>query len=315
MSVNEARHSEIQVLKSETYRKFEYGDFAEAGLLLDQAHALDFDDKEIQTALKACGFWVQRVESLENLPENGAKGDYLCRQWTIFVEHCRMRYAHSFEEGLQRLKIWVHTEALNFYRTQDSESSYPGTFLGIGRCLKSLGRFEEAIGSFERALRNADVNNSESMAELADTYALIGEMKPAKVLMREALYIDASRIEIDHLTAPVFIRLIERVEAEISRDKGEFNEWLAIYGNIWAVLNVKRELSTIEFGKLKQTIYALRNEIADGDFQGQLRPRLINSYFRLIDHYQSTGVNRKAIQEALINIKQLSPKIYEMYSE
>ena len=69
----------------------------------------------------------------------------------------------------------------------------------------------------------------------------------------------------------------------------------------------------MEYGKLKQMIHAMKSEIADGDEDGTLMPRLINAYLRLIDHYQSTGADRGASEEALMNIKLLNPVIYERY--
>ena len=88
-----------------------------------------------------------------------------------------------------------------------------------------------------------------------------------------------------------------------------------MYGAIWGVLDVKRELSPVEYGKLKQAIYAMKSEIADGDERGVLTPRLINHYFRLIDHYQSAGADRSAIEEAMISVKLLSPSVYMTYFE
>lgn len=309
------RSSDINNLITRSYQLFETGDFTEARSLLDEAHALDFEDLEVRSALRACGFWNQRLQSLEALNGDGPRGDYLRRQWNHYNCRYRAGFDHSLDEGSNRLKKWVHNEALGYYRRQASESSDSEALLQAGRCRKVLGRYEECISTLEEAVRLTGNKDSRLLAELADTYALIGESQPAKVLMREALFLDAGKVELDEIVSPLFRRLIDRLGKERdSKDPG-FSEWLPVYGAVWGVLDVKRELSPVEYGKLKQTIYALKSEIADGDEQGSLKPKLINQYFRLIDHYQSTGADRSAIDEVLINIKLLSPAIYRTYFE
>ncbi len=184
-----------------------------------------------------------------------------------------------------------------------------------GRCLKILGRYEKSISTLERALREAGDSDARLLVELADTYAMVGETKAAKVLMREALFVEAGALELNEITSPLFRRLIERLATVRNREDVSFVEWLPVYGAIWGVLDVRRELSPVEYGKLKQAVYALKSEIANGDEQGELTPRLINHYFRLIDHYQSIGADRMAIDEAMISIKLLSPSIYMTYFE
>lgn len=315
MLVKKERSSDINNLITRSYQLFETGEFDKARSLLDEAHALDFEDFEIRSALRACGFWLQRQQSLEAINGNGPRGDYLCRQWRQFVDVYRSGFDHPLDEGSSRLKRWVHTLALEYYGRQASESSDSEALLQAGRCRKELGRYEECIATLEEAVRLNGNNDSRLLAELADTYALIGESQPAKVLMREALFLDAGKVELSEIVSPLFGRLIERLGKEVNKESPGFTEWLPVYGALWGVLDVKRELSPVEYGKLKQAIYALKSEIADGDKQGILMPKLLNHFFRMIDHLQSTGAERSAIDEVLMNIKLLSPDIYRNYFE
>lgn len=315
MLVKNERSSYIDNLITKSYQLLEIGSLDEAQSLLDEAHKLDYEDLEIRSALRACGYWSQRLQSMEALNGNGTRGDYLRRQWIHFFTRYRPGFEHPFEDGTSRLKKWVHNVALEYFQKQASESPDPVALLQAGRCRKVLGRYEECISTLEEAVRLAGNTDSRILAELADTYAMVGESQPAKVLMREALYIDAGKVDLEEIASPVFRRLINRLGKELDNTKPGFQEWLPVYGAIWGVLDVKRELSPVEYGKLKQTIYALKSEIADGDEQGILTPRLINHYFRMIDHYQSTGADRSAIDEVLMNIRLLSPAIYRTYIE
>lgn len=307
--------SDVRNLINRSYDCFESGDFDAARELLDEAHALDFENREIRSALRACGYWSQRFQCLDEISGGEEKGDYLRRQWIGYEEGYRRGFEHPLDDGSARLKKRVHDRALEEYLKQAEMPGGTPVLLKAGRCLKILGRFEKSIATLERALREAGDSDARLLAELADTYALVGEMKASKVLMREALFLNAGAVDLEEIASPLYRRLIERLSGERDRNDRAFAEWLPVYGAVWGVLDVRREISPVEYGKLKQAIYAMKSEIADGDEQGLLTPRLINHYFRLIEHYQSTGADRTAIDEAMISVKLLSPSIYMTYFE
>jgi hypothetical protein len=92
-------------------------------------------------------------------------------------------------------------------------------------------------------------------------------------------------------------------------------EWMPVYGAIWGVFNVKREMKPLEFGKLKQGIYQLEKDCgAAGAARDLLVPRLINRYFWLIDHYLTTGEPRDRIEEILAKIRDLDPRVHQEYT-
>jgi predicted solute-binding protein len=108
-------------------------------------------------------------------------------------------------------------------------------------------------------------------------------------------------------------RLVDKL-----KEKGltgpELLEWIPVYGAIYGVFNVKRELRPIEFGKLKQTIFKFENEIRErSEKKAYLVPRLINHYFWLIDHYTGTGEEKSKIQEVLLKLKTLDPIVYKEF--
>ncbi len=313
MLVKKERNSEIDDLLSRSYHLFEAGDFSGARTLLDEAHARDFEDREVRSALRACGFWAERMRNLDALDDDGTRGDYLRRQWKHFADRYSKGLEHPMQEGADRLKKCVLGRAIDCYSRRSASGNDTEAYLQAGRCQKALGRYEDCIAAYEEALSGDGRTDSRVLAELADAYALIGETKAAKVMMREAMFLDAGSIEQDEIASPLFRRLIERTGTAVDPNGPDFREWLPVYGEIWGVLDVSRELSPVEYGKLKQSIYALKNEIADGDVHKCLTPRLINRYFRLIAYYRSAGTDRTAIDEALIEIKLLSPSIYKEY--
>jgi len=316
MLVGKDGNFDIDALVARSYQLFEAGDFIGARKLLDKAYSLDYENLEVKTALRACGYWKQRQQNLETIYDDGSRGDYLYRQWKHYVSKYQTGFEHPLDMGSDCIKKWVHGKALGYYRKQALETSDIEAFLQAGRCQKTLGNYEECITTLRGAVGLSGGNNSRLLAELADAYALIGESQSAKVLMREALFLDASVIELDEIISPLFRRLIDRLGRGIESESLNFSEWLPVYGAIWGVLDVKRELSAVEYGRLKQSIYALKSEIAiSNEKKLSLAPKLINHLLRLIDHYQISGANREAIDEVLMNIKLLSPVIYRNYFE
>ncbi len=312
---DDEKYSDLYTLLAGVYKLFEAGSFAEARQSLNEALALDFENSEVQTALRACGFWQQRAEHVETITDPWTRGSYLKNQWFRYNETYRQDFEHPLEEGSSRIKLWVYSRALVYFRECAEETSDLSAFLETGRCLKQLGRFEESIEAYEKTLKRKGGFDAPLLAELADCYALIGEIKAAKVYMREALFLDAPSIDTGEFASPLFIKLVERLNDVVPNESESFIQWLPVYGALWGVFNEKRSLSPLEFKKLKQEIVKLHSEVPEGKDEKGIIPQLINKYFWMIDHYQSTGADRLTIADMLMNIKLLSPSIYREYFE
>ena len=134
----------------------------------------------------------------------------------------------------------------------------PYLLLQVGRCFKGAGNYERAIECLERANRESR-DDARIMAELADCYSLVNESRAAKVFFREAFSVDPQAVELAGLESPLVQRLAARLRAKGWREP-LLNEWMPVYGAIWGVFSVKREMKPLEFGKLKQAIYHLEKE-------------------------------------------------------
>jgi hypothetical protein len=108
-------------------------------------------------------------------------------------------------------------------------------------------------------------------------------------------------------------RLIHSVR-ELNIEPPALAEWLPVYGVLYGVFNVKRELRSLEYGKLKQSIFALHSAFEEkGRADYTIEPRLINRYFWLIDHYLSSGDSREKVDEVIERIRDINPSIYNEY--
>ena len=305
--------ADISSLLSDVYERFRIGGFAETDDLLERALSADYDNAEVLTAMKSAHYWNDRVSRLSDIADDFSRGEYLLKQWVAFLQFLEAEQ-NVCEQGVFSVKQWVFGQALGYFMRllETTDGQDPEILVRIGRCYKGKGNFKQALEYFE-ACSHQRTDDPQILAELADCYAHINEMKASKVFFREAFFIDPQRIDLDSLESTMIHRLVERVRGA-GLGGPALLEWIPVYGVLFGVFNVKRELRSLEYGKLKQSIYALESTIADeGRKDFSLEPRLLNRYFWLIDHYLAANDDRDKIDDVIAKIKNINPTIYEQY--
>ena len=307
------RSGELRELLSTAYECAREGDFNRAEGALEQALKADFDDTEVVSSLKCIHFWKERFDRFTETGDDFEKGDFLLREWKSFYFFLD-RVPGAVDECLYAVRQWVFGTAGDAYRkfAREHDGNDSELLFRLGICLKGTGDYQHAVEYLEQASAR-DGENAAYLAELADCYAFLNEVRVSKVFFREAFYIDPQGIELYHLESLLIRRLIDEVQGkgfspEIAK------EWIPVYGVLYGVFSVKRELRPLELGKLRQSIYTLEKRIADEPENEGLVPRLINRYFWLIDHYISIKDSRTKIEEVLEKIRILDQQVYELYA-
>jgi tetratricopeptide (TPR) repeat protein len=301
---------------SKAFDSLKLGKPLKAKNLLEDILPGDLENKDVIFTLKCTNFWCPIIDHIQNLPDAYQKGENYLEQWKNFVSFISKEKTYISEPAMYACKRGIFSLALDSYKSilADHVCSHRQEILSkTGLCLKILGDYETAL----RFLNEANAlmpNTAEILAAMADCYALCGEEKTAKVLFREAYFIDASKIDDDFLESELINRLIEQV-AQLGYKGEVLKEWIPVYGVLFGIFTVKRELRALEVGKLRQSIFALENELKEARSDPSLLiPRLINHYFWLIDHYVTIDGERVKINENLLKIKLLDPTIYEKYT-
>lgn len=308
-------NTNVAHILKEVYQAFSKGDYAGALELAGQAHEADFEDPEVLSCLKCGVFWRERQVKAEGITGLLERGDFLIREYQGFLARFVPRLDPGFDEGLFHIRQGVFNLSLGAYLQKTGEDGGrpdPEILLRMGKAYKGLGDYQKALEILEEALSQSR-DNPETMAELADCFEMTGENRRAKVLFREAFYLNPLRIDLDSLQSEMIRKVVENLRPKAySRD--QLREWIPVYAELYGLFNVKRELRPVELGQLKQGIYSLRNELADKKSDRDLLvPRLINRYFWLIDHYVCVKEDRSRIEEVLLNIKVLDSSIYSQY--
>ena len=299
---------------TKAYKLLEEGNLAQAQAILAQAIGYNFDNSEINFAHWCCSYWVDFVRSLPHL-ESYEQGDGLIARWKSFKQdyekkNFQQKTIYAIQKGIFSLAL----DAYDSVKVEGTNTHKADLFRKKGLCYKKLGKYESALNFLTEAYRIAP-QSAVILAEMADCFALCGEDKNAKVLFREAFFIDAQRVEIDFLDSELICALIRQVK-EKGYTGAVLQEWIPVYGVLYGVFNVKRELRTQEAGKLRQDIFAKENEIKDPSNDSKiLIPKLINMYFWLIDHYARTNESNDKINECLLQIRVHNESIYRMYTK
>jgi tetratricopeptide (TPR) repeat protein len=304
----------IQALLEKAYDSLKASNAADAMAFLEEALKIDFEHLEVVYALKCVNWWQERLKNLDTIQNSYDKGGFVLSQWKAFYSF-QDRIAPDYEPCLYAVRRFVFSTALASFQDilgDGSNEHDPDLLLQVGRCYKGVGNYDQALKYLEQAVRFSREDGS-ALSELADANALIGETRAAKVLFREAFFMDAEGVDLRSMESELIVLLMNRVK-DLGFQSPELEEWIPIYGVLFGVFSVKRELKQVELGRLRQSIFSLENEMrSSSDTKSVIIPRLINRYFWLIDYYENTREDPSKIEETMLKIKMVDPVIYEKY--
>ncbi len=316
MPQEHVRESEDQVqrLLEESYDLLKACRIEPAAQLIEQALSIDFDNVEVVTSLKYVNFWKDRQATADGIPEQFERAEYLLGQWRLFHTFVE-RVGNQSEKCLYALRHHVFGQALDYYRAlfEESGAADGELLVRLGRCYKGIGEYDHALHHLQQAAASRK-DDPQVLAELADCYAMVNEVQKSKAFFREAFFLGANAIDLETLESEMINRLVEKVR-ELGMESPALEEWIPVYGVLLGVFTVKRELRSIEYGRLKQSIYALEREYSDARHKDTLlQARLFNRYFWLIDHYVNTHEDQSKIDEVLLKIRSIDSRIYHQYT-
>ncbi len=308
-------HTEVDSGLVAAYDLIKEGKPLKAKELLEVELRKSLDNQEIIFLLKCAKYWASAFAKQEEMKSRFQAGEYLLIEWTSFLDFIK-ESDKKFAQAVYATKRGVFSLALENFQCMlnERDKSLKAELLGrIGLCHKALGNYETAIRFLQDA-NSLQPNSAAILAELGDCYALCGEERTAKVLFREAFFISAQDVNDTFLEAELYKTLKDSTVKKGHKGQA-LKEWIPVYGVLFGVLNVKRELRALESGKLRQAIFAYEKELQEKNYEDELLlPRLINHYFWLIDHYVMTTGERSKINEILLKIKLMDSDVHDLYT-
>jgi tetratricopeptide (TPR) repeat protein len=303
----------VSGLLQKAYDSLKSRDAGTARDILEEALRVDFDDPEVVYALKCVKWWLERIKKFDDFQNAYEKGGFILSQWKFFYSFLDRIGSPAFEPCLYAIRRFVFSSALEFFQDvlgEGENQHEPVLLLQVGQCYKGVGNYDLALRYLGQAIRFRR-EDGETLAELADVNALLEETRAAKALFREAFFADPQGIDLWNMESEMIVRLRDRL-VSLGFSGPELPEWMPIYGAIFGVFTVKRALKPVELGRLRQSVFSLENEIRSGSNNAELlKPRLINRYLWLIDHYENVREDPALIEETMLKIKIIDPVIFE----
>ena len=321
-----------------TYETLKAGDITTALRLAKRALELDFEHPEVLYALKCLSWWFEKLKRLDDFGDSYQQGEYILSQWKSYYAFLERITGDSSpgdaapqggpqDDGQAALsqeavdscqyavKRFVFSRALDCFLTLLGDAANqqdPALLLQTGRCCKGAGNWDEALKYLEMA-GHFKRDDSAILSELADVNALLGDDRAAKVLFREAFFLEPQEVNLAGLESEMMLSLVDRVR-KLGHSGEELALWIPVWGYIWGIFSFKRELKQVELGRLKQSILALENEYrSKGASQALIKPRLLNRYFWLIDHCEHNRDISGLMDETMLKIQYTDPAVYEQY--
>ena len=286
------------------------GNPSEAQKIISTLFKHDLDSKELIYTNKCCIFWIESIKRLSEAKDSYESNEGLLQEWKSFLTYIS-KEQEPYEPALIAAQQGFFTKALERYTALLDEKDVrqkAEIYKKAGICHKKLGNFEMAR-SFLMEANSICQNQASVLAELADCCSLCGEDKYGKLLFREAFYIDPESIDLSFLDSEL-IRCLIKITEEKRHSGKALQYWIPVYG----VLNIKKELTPLEVQNLKKEIFAAENEYKDPTCNAEiLVPKLLNFYFRLMDHYTLAHESNAKCNDLLLRIKILDSAVYQAY--
>ncbi|GHU40972.1 hypothetical protein FACS1894190_08520 [Spirochaetia bacterium] len=306
--------AKIQCLIREAYKKLKEANPEDALAALNGALRVNYECEEALYTLKCLNWWLEKIKNLDAAGDSYSKGAFIISQWKSYLLFLN-RLGIGFDTSRYAVRHFVYGLALGFYKEvlEDGSDRFdPSLFFQIGRCYKGVGDYVSASEYLGKVV-HFKKEDALALSELADVKAMLGETREAKVLFREAFFIDPQGVDIDSLESALIRSLIDNV-ASRGYSGGELLERLPVYAALMGLFSVKREIKLAELGRLKQAIFSLENEVRNNhEDKNVLIPNLINKYLWLMDYYESVHENPSAIEEIKLKIKIIEPDIYDRF--
>jgi tetratricopeptide (TPR) repeat protein len=303
---------------SQVYKFLEAGNPGSAKQMVENALSEDLEDEEVIFALRCVNFWIGKIpvpDGIDDLDAYFDAGESLIYQWKQFVSFAGEKQK-KYERIMSATCRGVFSVALDCYEQALISHQMPqksDIHRRIGLCCKKLGAYESALSHLAEANKSTP-DQPEILAEMADCYALCGNERTARVLFREAFFLEASKIEISFLESEMIRTLIDEIE-RMGFSGPTLLEWIPVYGVLYGIFTVKRELRSHEMGKLRNQILSLETALKEtGSDPAIIKPKLLNHYFWFIDHLIAQKEDRAKIDETLLKIKLLDADVHKKYT-
>ncbi len=275
---------------------------------------------EIDTGLICAKYWNIRIPIINEQVKGLKRANYLLNEWKNFKEFLKriQRDGTDEKENISAFADdivlltghYILEIAINDLVDEYHKKSFPDIdlLIVIGESFIELEEFKKAIETLEYA-RVFNKKDPNILALLADSYYGFGEVQKAKVLFKEAFFLNPNEIPLEKIRCEIIHDLVNIIN---SHNYTNVAPWIPVFGMITNNFNISKELNEQEAQELLIEVDRLENEYHGIKNQNVL-PYLLSKYLYLIDFLENQLNSKMEAEKLKIKIKKLEPKIYDLY--
>lgn len=305
----------LYIKHTRAHKMLEGGEFKTAIELFEAISRENQNYPGVSDGIKIAKFWLGKHGKLKKYSGAYDRARLLLKEWQDFEKYMSKNNL-SHGRSTAAIQKYIFSDIIESFTKAYQEGIVPDTeiLVQIGDCFKKLGTYEKAIDIYEY-VRGFNSEDPSLLAKLADCYFSIDETSKAKVLFREAFFLDPGQIELEYIESP-FIHMLYKKTFDQIKDPGASIYWLPVIAEVSRAFNVKREPKKGELEKLRTEIKKLENEYTRNKKKSMyIEPKLLNHYFWLIDTLKILSGSKKEIEYSLQKINEVNPKIFALYLE
>jgi tetratricopeptide (TPR) repeat protein len=305
----------LYIKQDKAHKCLEEGRFEEAIGIFESISRENQAFPGVSDGIKASRFWAGRTDRRTRQMSAYDKGKHLLREWLQF-ERYMLKNNVRHGKSTAAIQKFAFGDIIESFARAYKEGLVPDTniLVQIGDLFKRLGNFDRAIDVFEY-VRGWNSSDPSLLSKLGDCYFSVDETSKAKVLFREAFFIDPAQIELEQIESPL-IHMLHTRTSELIKDPDVSIYWVPVVAEITGVFNVKREPKKGELEELRGKIKRIELEYSTNRRQRAfIEPKLLNHYFWLIDTLKILGGSKKEIDQALQRINDVNPDVFAQYLE
>ncbi|HEB30925.1 MAG TPA: tetratricopeptide repeat protein [Spirochaetes bacterium] len=301
------------VKQNKAHKLLEDGMFKEAITMYESIIEENPNYPGVGDGAKASKFWINKINKFKKHINPYDKGKLLLKEWKDFEKYMNRNHVRHGRSTVA-IQKYIFCDIIESFTCAYHEGVAPDTdiLIQIGDLFKKLGNYVKAIDVYEYT-RTFNIEDPSLLAKLGDCYFSIDETSKAKVLFREAFFIDPGQIEIDQIESP-FIHMLHKKTLEMLKNPEITIYWVPVLAEIKSAFNVKREPKKGELDELRKKIKKLEFEYTNNKKKKlYIEPRLLNHYFWLIDTLKISGGSKKEIEQSLQRINEINGTIFAEY--
>ncbi|MEE1289926.1 MAG: hypothetical protein UHW86_02715 [Spirochaetota bacterium] len=302
------------------------GCFNDAIMAFKEILKHDFSNESALLGGKCCNYWKTKIEKLCKEKEKKSfsyykTGSLLFEEWNKFI----LTFNSSKETEnivLNCMMQYVLGLALEYFKKAEFEGDVSinvvQLFTIIAFLNKELGKIDEAICYFQKVIQTERFN-ADAYAQLGNCYELQGNERAAKIMLREAFFLDPAGIDLTKLENSQLIAKIRYVMKQYEISEDTFVFWMPVYARVYNILDVKRELVNVEVARIQKHISSIKRElesnseiIKNKNELEKFKAMLIIRYLWLYDYFQENESNKDEMKKVEECIKELSFTIYNI---